>query len=332
MEAKDRLTFTDKLIDAIQEKKSILNVGLDPQLKFMPPYLIKWAYKKYGGGSKGIAYLFKRFNQEIIDAVSPFAVSVKPQIAFYECYGHWGIRAFEQTIEYAHKKGLLVITDAKRGDGGDTAQAYASAHLGKVPMVNRDSTGEFHQFQSEPPLFTDALTIHAWIGSSCVNPFLEAVKMYGTGIFVVVKTSFKPNSEIEQIIALDSNPVWVKLAMMIAEWAKGTEGKYGYQNFGVVLGATYPDDAPKMRKILPKAWFLIPGYGAQGGGADGAVFGINKDGYGGIVNSSRGVIAAWSRDQFRTESEKFAEAAAKAAEFARDDLNKALKRAGKYNW
>jgi len=325
MKAKDRMTFTDKLVDAIRVKKSILNVGLDPQLKFMPPHLIEWAYQKYGGGSKGMAYLFKRFNQEIIDAVSPFTVSVKLQIAFYEIYGHWGLLAFQQTINYARKKGLLIITDAKRGDGGDTAQAYADGHIGRVPMFPKET-------RAKPPLLTDALTIHAWIGSSCISPFLVAVKEYGTGIFVVVKTSFTPNSEIEQTKTSAGVPMWVELAKMVDEWAAGTEGKYGYQNFGVVMGATYPDDAPKMREILPDSWFLIPGYGAQGGGSDGAVVGINKDGYGGIVNSSRGIIAAWTKDKFKTESEKFAGAAAKAAEFARDDLNGALKRAGKYGW
>lgn len=327
MKAKDSMTFTDELIEAIRVKGSILNVGLDPQLKFMPPHLTKWAYETYGGGCEGIARLFLRFNKEIIDAVSRFAVSVKPQIAFYEIYGHRGLFAFEQTKKYAQKKGLQVIADAKRGDGGDTAKAYAAGHIGRIPMFV-----DYHNtlIQVKPPLLVDAVTIHAWIGSSCVTPFLEAVKEYGTGVFVVVKTSFTPNSEIEQTKTSSRVPMWVKLAKMVAKWGTGTEGEYGYRNFGVVLGATYPEDAPRMREILPKTWFLIPGYGAQGGGSDGAVTGINKDGYGGIVNSSRGIIAAWKKDQFRTTSEKFAEAAAKAAEFARKDLNDALKRAGKY--
>lgn len=326
----DKMTFTDELVERIQAKKSILNVGLDPQLKFIPPHLVDWACEIYGRGCEGIARLFIRFNQETIDAVSPFAVSVKPQIAFYEIYGHWGLFAFEQTVKYAHKKGLLVVTDAKRGDGGDTAQAYADGHIGRVPMFQRGASESLSRAKS--PLLTDALTIHGWIGSSCINPFLAAVKEYGTGIFVVVKTSFTPNSEIEQTETSAGIPVWVELAGKVAEWAKGTEGKCGYQNFGVVLGATYPDDAPKMREILPNGWFLIPGYGAQGGGADGAVVGVNKDGFGGIVNSSRGVIAAWSREQFRTTPKKYIKATAKAAEFARDDLNGALKRAGKYPW
>jgi len=329
MKTKDSMTFTDKLIEAIGVKRSILNVGLDPQLKFMPPHLIKWACETYGRGCEGIARLFLRFNKEIIDATSSFAVSVKPQIAFYEIYGHWGLFAFEQTQKYARKKGLQVITDAKRGDGGDTAKAYAAGHIGRIPMFADDFKTVI---EVKSPLLADAVTIHAWIGSSCVGPFLEAVKKHGTGIFVVVKTSFTPNSEIEQINTCSGVPVWVKLAKMVAEWGAGTEGKHGYRNFGIVLGATYPEDASRMREILPNTWFLIPGYGFQGGGSDGAVVGINEDGYGGIINSSRGIIAAWKKDQFRTTSEKFAEAAAKAAEFAQDDLNKALGRAGKCPW
>ena len=320
----ERLTFTDRMIVAIKEKKSILNVGLDPQPKFMPPHLVTWAFDEYGSTWEAVGHLYERFNRQIIDVVAPFAVSVKPQIAFYEAYGCWGIWAFEETIQYAKSKGLLVITDAKRGDGGDTAQAYADGHLGEVPMFSMGTT--------ESPLRADALTIHAWIGSSCISPFLAAVKKYGTGVFVVDKTSFDPNSEVEQTITQSGLPNWQVLAKMVEVWGEGTEGKYNYRNFGVVMGATYPEDAEVMRQILPNTWFLIPGYGAQGGGADGTVVGFNKDGFGGIVNSSRGIIAAWQKGPFQCDPEKFTAAAAKAAEFARDDLNEALKRAGKMNW
>ena len=319
----EKLTFTDRMIEAIKEKKSILNVGLDPQLRFMPTHLVTWAFDTYGRSCEGIGHLFERFNRETIDAVLPFVVLVKPQMAFYEAYGQWGVWAFEETVRYAKSKGLLVITDAKRGDGGDTAQAYADGHLGEVPIFGGTV---------ESPIRVDALTIHAWIGSSCINPFLAAVKKYGTGVFVVDKTSFDPNSEVEQTITQSGLPNWQELAKMVQKWGEGTEGKSGYRNFGVVMGATYPEDAEVMRQILPNAWLLIPGYGAQGGGADGAVVGFNKDGFGGIVNSSRGIIAAWQKGQFQCEPEKFAEVAAKAAEFARDDLNAALKRAGKINW
>lgn len=327
----DKITFTDRLIQTINEKKSILVVGLDPQLKFMPPHLVGYICGKYGGGNEGVARLFYQFNKEIIDAVSTFVVAVKPNIAFYEKYGHFGILAFEQTIKYAHKKGLLVITDAKRGDGGDTAEAYADAHLGRVSMLRRTKDGSFSEFRHKASLLTDALTINAYIGSSCVNPFLAAVKNSGKGIFVVDKTSFTPNSEIEQITTSDGPPLWMNLAVKISDWAKGTEGKYGYENLGVVMGATYPADAENMRKILPKAFFLIPGYGAQGGGADGAVVGVNQDGYGGVVNSSRAIIAVW-QGKVEINPEGFTEAVSTAAEHAKNDLNDALKRVGKCPW
>lgn len=317
------VTFTDRLIEKIRAKRSILNVGLDPQLRFMPPHLIDWALAHYDRTFEGMGQLFFRFNQEIIDVIRPFAVSVKPQIAFYEAYGYWGIWALEKTIQHAQSQGLLVITDAKRGDGGDTAKAYADGHLGKVP---------FFDGAIESPLRADALTVHAWIGRSCIDPFVAAVKEHGTGVFVVDKTSFAPNSEVEQTITQSGLPNWQVLARMVEEWGRGTEGKYGYRDLGVVMGATYPEDAQVMRAILPVAWFLIPGYGEQGGGSDGAVVGINKDGLGGIVNSSRAIIAAYLKGQFQTVSVDFARAAAKAAQAARDDLNAALKRAGKLPW
>ena len=339
----EELTFTDKMIEAIKEKKSILNVGLDPQPEFMPLHLLRWALDGFGTTEKrngtivrrlspeGIGNLYLRFNCETIDVVWPFAISVKPQMSFYEVYGYWGVWAFEKTKEYAKSKGLLVITDAKRGDGGDTAKSYANGHIGEVSFpILKD--GELDFWSVPSPIRADAATVHAWIGDSCLEPFVAAAKKHGTGVFIVVKTSFTPDSRVEQTITQSGLPMWQVLAQMVDEWGQGTEGKYGYRNVGVVMGATKPDDAPAMKKILPKAWKLIPGYGAQGGGADGAVVVINEDGFGGVVNSSRAVIAAWRKGQFQTDPEKFAEAAAKAAEFSRDDLNAALKRAGKMNW
>lgn len=314
--------FTDKMVEAIKTKRSVLCVGLDPQLKFMPPHLVDFyaSPMHYGGTFEAVAHIFLHFNMQIIDAVEPYAVAVKPQIAFYETYGHSGVWAFEETVKHARSKGLVVILDAKRGDGGDTAQAYADGYLGEVPFFDKPTVSLVQ---------VDALTVHGYIGESCLNPFIEAVRKYGTGIFVVDKTSFKPNSRIEQLKTQSGLLVWQELAKMIQELGTDTEGEYGYRNVGVVMGATYPEDAIFMRQILPNAWFLVPGYGKQGGGADGAVVGFNRDGLGGIVNSSRGIIAAWQEEQFKCPSDQFAQAAAKAAEFARDDLNAALERAGK---
>ncbi len=321
-------TFTDRLIEAIDEKRSILNVGLDPQFKRIPPQIREIARKKFGAGWRAIGYAYKWFNEAIIDAVEPFVVSVKPQMAFYEQYMHWVVWAFEQTKNYARKKGLIVIEDAKREDGGDTAQAYADGHIGKVDFWGKDE----ETFIKMPAFDVDAITITAWIGQPMMDPFVEVVKGQGKGIFVVDKTSFRPDSVIQQKKTEDGITNWEELAHRVLEWGEGTEGERGYRNVGVVMGATYPEEAETMRKILPNACFLIPGYGAQGGGADGAVVGFNKDGYGGVVNSSRGIIFAYAKGQFQCDPKDFAEAARKAAEFSRDDLNAALKRAGKLNW
>ena len=255
----ESLSFTDKMVEAIKSKKSVLCVGLDPQLKFMPPHFVDFFRDRANAGVTicgAISDLFWHFNAKVIDAIEPFAVAAKPQSAFYECYGAAGIQALEKTIAYAKSKGLIVILDAKRGDGGDTAQAYADAYLGEVPSFGGQMVSSVR---------VDALTVHGYIGTSCLSPFLTAVKKYGTGIFVVDKTSFKPNSEIEQLVVKGEEvPVWVALAKMVAKWGEGTEGQYGYRNFGVVMGATYPEEAVTMRQILPNSWFLVPGYGKQG--------------------------------------------------------------------
>lgn len=318
-------TFTDLMIEAIREKKSILCCGLDPQLRFMPPHLLKEYRPHYGDAVETVGRIFYRFNMDIIDAIEPFVVAVKPQLAFYEQYGRWGMWAFEGTIAYAKAKGLLVIADGKRNDGGDTAEAYAQAYLGEVPF--------FDDKRARSPVNVDAITVNPWIGTACLDPFLAMVKKYGKGIFVVAKTSFAPNSQMENLFAEHPPlPVWQVLAHLLEQWGEGTEGTHGWRNCGAVIGATYPHDARIARDIMPKTWLLEPGYGAQGAPPDGAVIAADEEGLGITVNSARGIIAAWQKGQFQTEPEKFATAAAKAAKHSRDELNAALARAGKFNF
>ncbi len=316
-------TFVDRLFAQMLEKKTVLCVGLDPQIFFVPPHILAWALKKWGNTVEAVARAFLRFNCETIDAVHEFVVAAKPQIAFYEEYGHWGLWALEETIAYARAKGLIVITDAKRGDGGDTAKAYARGHIGKIPMIQGD------QFS---PLRVDCVTIHGYIGKACVSHFVEQINIHGTGALVVDKTSFAPNSAVEQLVLAEGIPVWQALARLVDEWGRGTEGACGYRNLGVVMGATYPEDAPAMRKILPNSPFLIPGYGEQGGGADAAITGFNDDGLGGVVNSARAIQGAWQKGRFTCTSARYEVAMRQSAEFSRDDLNAALKRAGKLGW
>jgi len=307
----------------MREKKSVLCVGLDPQLRFMPPHLIEEMVALHGKTWEALAAVYRVFNFKVIDAVAPYAAVVKPQAAFYETSHHlW--RTLEETIAYAHTQGLLVIKDAKRKDGGETAEAYADAHIGEVPFFDGQMT--------QAPIRADAVTIDGYIADACVSHFVRAIKLHGTGAFVVDKTSFNPNSEIENLVTASGLTVWEELAHRVARWGEGTEGQNGYRNLGVVMGATYPEDAPKMRSILPKAVMLVPGYGAQGGGADAAVLSFNNDGFGAVVNSSRGIIAAWQKGSFACAPNDFAQAAAAAAQAARDDLNQALQRAGKYTF
>ena len=343
-------SFSDRLEKAIKDKNSVLCVGIDPQARYLPPYLLKAAFEETKDPIKAMGKSFSEFGKKIIDAVAPYAVVVKPQAGFYEQYGSAGYEALEETIKYAKEKGLIVLTDAKRGDGSDTAIAYASAHLGEIDVLDVGSAESLDTRVAEsgvktsisqaagaikanialkkisPPLATDAITIHAWAGTACVEPFVEAAKANDHGVIVFCKSSFEPNSEVENLVSQNKRPVWEEMAEMIKKWSKDFNGENGYSNVGVVVGATYPEEAKKMREILPKAWFLVPGFGAQGGGATGAVMGADENGLGIIVNSSRGVIFAYNKEPEKyPEGKGFEKAAEAAAAQARDELNQALK-------
>jgi orotidine-5'-phosphate decarboxylase len=321
--------FADNLCAAIEEKKSVLCAGLDPQLRYMPPYLIQEAIERYGRSFRAMGRMFYDFNRQIIDAVADVAVCVKPNLAFYEAYGAEGIMAYEETIAYARSNGLLVIADGKRGDGGDTADSFANAYLGKVPFFAESDSALLTDIIS--PVRADCLTIHGYIGEDCVSRFVKVAKENGTGIFVVTKTSFKPNSVIEQLTAIDGSRVWQKMAEKVREWGEGTKGAYGLRNVGVVVGATY-NDAVLMREILPNSIFLKPGYGGQGASADEAISGIRPDGLGVVVNNSRNLTFAWQnmKGKYHCDPEKFDNAARAQAKDDRDALVHAARQAG--NW
>jgi orotidine-5'-phosphate decarboxylase len=321
-------TFTDRSIKQILIKRSILCVGLDPQLDRIPPHLVAKYRRRYGETFEAVGRLFLAFNRAIVDAVAEYAVWVKPQMAFYECYGHWGVRAFQETVKHAHRRGLIVIGDGKRGDGGDTARAYAEGHVGVVPFFPNEK-GEPRFVRSR--VRCDALTIHGYIGEDCVGQFVQMIKAHGTCCFVVDKTSFKPNSAVEQLVTVNGRKVWEELALFVGKWGEGTEGQRGWRNLGVVMGATYPEETIRMRELLPNTWFLVPGFGAQGGAAVDAVLGADENGFGITVNSSRDIIFACNNPKgtFRGEGKDFAQCAGRAARDARDRLNQALREAGK---
>lgn len=262
--------FTDMLIEGIRKKASPICVGLDPRLEQIPVFL-----KEEVAASEAII----DFNKGIIDAVHDLVPAVKPQFAFYLQYGAPGVEAFQKTCAYAKSKGLVVIADAKSNDIGSTAQAYADAFLGDV-------------------FACDALTVNAYLGYDGVKPFIELCKKNGKGIFVLVKTSNKSSGDLQDRMTEDKLRNYEVMAHLIESWGADEVGKSGYSSVGAVVGATYPSEAAKLRKIMPHAYFLVPGYGAQGGKAVDVKACFNKDGLGALINSSRDIIFAWQKDGY----------------------------------
>jgi orotidine-5'-phosphate decarboxylase len=324
--------FADRVIKAIHDNMSYLCVGLDPQLRYFPPHILKYCAKKYGPGFRAAAEAIIMFNKGIIDATNEFAFGFKPQMAFYEKYGHEGVKAFEETVDYALLTGKIVIEDGKREDGDDTARAYADGHLGQVDIIGEDGT----LVQVDNAYKVDALTITPWIEEPNFKPFLEVIAREGRGVFVVTRTSFKPTSSLQEMAGADGEKGWIKLAKKVRELGESVRGENGYSSVGVVMGATYPEDASIMKEILPDAFKLIPGFGIQKGTADDAVVCVNDDGFGIIPNNSRGTNYAYHprfKMEFQCDPRSYSLAAAKASQQARDALNAAvLKRIGKLPW
>lgn len=335
--------FADRVIDAIRKNKSYLCVGLDPQLRYFPPYILEYCAKAYGPGRKAAAHAIVMYytgmiddssmhETGIIDATKEFAFAFKPQMAFYEKYGYWGVWAFERVVSYALLTGKIVIEDAKREDGSDTSVSYAEGRLGEV-----DIPGENGKLISVPNFYgIDAITITPWIEEPNFKPFFEVAKREGRGVFVVCRTSFKPTSSLQEMIGEDGDKGWVHLAKKIRNMGEDVKGENGYSSIGVVLGATYPEDAPLMQEIMPYGFKLKPGFGVQGGGPDDAITGINDDGFGVIPNNSRGTNYAWHpkfKSEFQCDQKSYALAAANESRKARDNLNSAvIRKIGKLPW
>ncbi len=327
------MNFADRLIEEIIRKQSYLCVGLDPQLRYIPPHIRKWAVEKFGPGYRAVAEAFVVFNMAVINATYPFALAYKPQMAFYEKYGHHGVRAFEETLAFLDSMGLLSITteDAKREDGGDTADAYADGHMGTVDVIGGD--GELTQIPS--PYNVGAITVTPWICNPNFDSFLRVASQQGKGFFVVTRTSFKPNSFLQDMIDKESGlPAWQVLAKFVNEMGESLKGESGYSSVGVVLGATQgSDDAEVMKMLVPQCFKLKPGFGFQGAGPDDAVVGINDDGFGILPNNSRAVSFAWHPAVRKKlgllgdfDPRCFADASRDMAMECRDKLNAAVKK------
>ncbi len=276
----------NRMIERIAELQNPTVAGLDPKLSYIPQEIRDDAYRKYGKTLEGAAQALLAFNKGLIDALCDIVPAVKPQCAYYEMYGWQGVKALHDTIAYAKEKGMYVITDGKRNDIGATMQAYSAAHLGST-----DVDGEtFEAFGA------DALTVNGYLGSDGITPLLETCKTGDKGIFVLVKTS-NPSSGELQNQELEGDPtVYLRMGQMCEKWGKEVPGKYGYTGVGAVVGATYPEQLEELRGSLPHTFFLVPGFGAQGGAADDVAPGFDKNGLGAIVNSSRGIMCAWQKE------------------------------------
>ena len=306
----------DRLVENIKKTNAPIVVGLDPMLAYVPEHIKTEAYREYGETLEGAADAIWQFNKGIVDATYDIIPAVKPQIAMYEQFGIPGLIAFKKTVDYCKEKGLVVIGDIKRGDIGSTSTAYAVGHLGKV-QVGYNTYAGFDE---------DFVTVNPYLGTDGVKPFVDVCKEENKGIFVLVKTSNPSSGEFQDKI-VDGKPLYELVGRMVDTWGSEVIGKSGYSAVGAVVGATYPEMGRVLRDIMPKSYILVPGYGAQGGKAKDLVHYFNEDGLGAIVNSSRGIIAAYKQDKYASFGpEAYADASGQAVVDMIEDINGALGR------
>ena len=299
----------ERLQDKIREMKNPTVAGLDPKLEYVPSFIVEEKMKQYGQTLRCAAEAIYEYNVGLIDALCDGVPAVKPQSAFYERFGFEGVEVLKRTVDYAKSKGLYVIMDAKRGDIGSTAEGYSEAYLGSVTIGETEVE----------PFGCDCLTINAYLGSDGINPFIKDCVARDRAVFALVKTSNPSSGELQNIVAGDRK-VYNVVGDLLERLSKDTVDKYGYTCVGAVTGATYPMDIRDLRRRLEKTFFLVPGYGAQGGKAEDVQYAFDEYGHGAIVNSSRGIICAWQKTG--KEGKDFGEAARDAAIAMREDLKK----------
>ena len=302
-----------KLIAKIQKTNAPIVVGLDPMLNYIPEQIKAAAFAEFGETLEGAAEAVWQYNKAIVDEVYDLIPAVKPQIAMYEQFGIPGLQAFKRTVDYCKEKDLVVIGDVKRGDIGSTSAAYATAHLGQVQVGSQLLT----------PFGEDFATVNPYLGSDGIKPFLEVCREEKKGIFILVKTSNPSSGEFQDRL-IDGKPLYELVGEKVAEWADFCMGDQ-YSYVGAVVGATYPEMGKTLRKVMPKSFILVPGYGAQGGKGADLVHFFNEDGLGAIVNSSRGIIAAYKQEKYaKFGAEHFAQASRAAVEDMIADISGAL--------
>lgn len=303
----------NKLIDKINKLHAPIVVGLDPMLSYIPSHILEKAYKEYGETLEGAAEAVWQYNKEIVDKTYDLIPAVKPQIAMYEQFGIEGLKAYKKTVDYCKSKDLVVIGDVKRGDIGSTSAAYATAHLGKV-QVGSQTYSLFDE---------DFATVNPYLGSDGIKPFIDVCKEENKGLFILVKTSNPSSGEFQDRI-IDGRPLYEWVGEKVAQWGEEHMGN-GYSYIGAVVGATYPEMGKVLRKVMPKSFILVPGYGAQGGKGADLVHYFDENGLGAIVNSSRGIIAAYKQEKYASFGEAaFADASRQAVVDMIEDINQAL--------
>lgn len=303
----------NKLVAKIQKTEAPIVVGLDPMLSYVPEHIQKKAFAEYGETLEGAAEAIWQFNKTIVDATCDLIPAVKPQIAMYEQFGIEGLKAYKKTVDYCKSKDLVVIGDIKRGDIGSTSAAYAVGHLGKVQVGSKTYAGFDEDFA----------TVNPYLGSDGIKPFMEVCKEENKGLFILVKTSNPSSGEFQDRL-IDGRPLYELVGEKVAEWGAEHMGD-SYSYIGAVVGATYPEMGKVLRKVMPKAFILVPGYGAQGGKGKDLVHFFNEDGLGAIVNSSRGIIAAYRQEKYASfGAENFGDASRAAVEDMIADIRGAL--------
>ena len=303
----------NKLIAKIQKTQAPIVVGLDPMLSYIPEHIKKQAFEEYGETLEGAAEAIWQFNKEIVDKTYDLIPAVKPQIAMYEQFGIEGLKAYKKTIDYCKSKDLVVIGDIKRGDIGSTSAAYAAGHLGKVQVGSKCYV----------PFDEDFATVNPYLGSDGVKPFIEVCQEEGKGLFILVKTSNPSSGEFQDQL-VNGRPLYELVGEKVAEWGEEHMGD-SYSYIGAVVGATYSEMGKVLRKLMPKTFILVPGYGAQGGQGKDLVNFFNEDGLGAIVNSSRGIIAAYKQEKYASfGAENFGDASRAAVQDMAADIRQAL--------
>ena len=305
-------TAIDKLIEKINETGNPTVIGVDTRYELVP----ECVKNKYSKDITGMCEAMLEYSKALIDATYDIIPAVKLQSAYFEMYGVEGIKLYKEMIEYCKSKNMIVMADVKRGDIGSTSAGYSKAYLGKN-IINEQEEGIFD---------VDFATVNPYMGSDCVMPFVDDCKKFNKGIFVLVKTSNKSSGELQDLKTEDGEEIYKKVAKLVNQWGEELIGENGYSSVSAVVGATYPKQLKELRELMPHSYFLIPGYGAQGGKAEDIALGFDSNGLGGIVNATRSLMCAYKSDRWKDKfkEEEYAKATRAEAIRMRDELIKEI--------